>query len=131
MLPTTPNFDWQEYLVLAERLAVINAESAKRSAISRAYYAAFRKAEFVYMRANPVFIPDDGKQSHYIVWEWFKKHQARPYKQIGNSGDRLKKSRIRADYSDTFPGLEQQTSYQMKVAKELIESLDQIANSFS
>ncbi len=49
-------FVWTDYLVLAERLAARDAdEAALRTAISRAYYAAYHRAS-TYVRAN-ILVP--------------------------------------------------------------------------
>jgi uncharacterized protein (UPF0332 family) len=37
-------FDWNEYLRLAQSLAEDEGDAARRSAVSRAYYAAFNRA---------------------------------------------------------------------------------------
>lgn len=126
--PASP-FDWQEYLVLAENLNAIPIDSARRSAISRAYYAVFHKAETVYSGANRLAAQDLGGQSHYKVWQWFRDHHDRSHKSIGENGRRLQKFRERADYNPQFPGLKEQVELQTSNAKRLIDDLNRILSS--
>ncbi len=122
----TAAFDWQDFYILASGLSEFPADSARRSAISRAYYAVFHKAQKVYKHHNPVSIPSLGNESHYIVWKWFTDHTSRNYKKVGTAGERLKKSRVQADYHDSFPGLAEQVIFQMKNAETLIIDLDKL-----
>ena len=105
MPPSVRPFDWQSYFVLADALSRIDSDSARRSAISRAYYAAFHKAEKLYSRSRRSGVPDLGNESHHVVWAWFKTRHSQLHRKIGAAGDRLKQNRIRADYRDEFPGL--------------------------
>ena len=120
-------FDWRDYLILADGLVGMTAESAKRSAISRAYYAAFHKAEEVYSNNHAAYLQTRGTQSHYDVWNWFESHPALSYKKIGTAGKNLKRRREDADYRDMFPGVAQQAVYQVARAKEIIQGIDRIS----
>ena len=121
-------FDWHEYLSLAEQLAPMTVESALRTAISRAYYAAFHKAQEIYRQDNPVAVSGLGGQSHTDVWLWFEKHNSRAYRSIGKNGWDMKRRRETADYKDKFPGLEQQVIFQLETARKLIKELDQFSS---
>lgn len=117
-------FDWQDYLTLAEGLVGMTAESAKRLAISRAYYAAFHRAEAVYSTYHTTYLKTRGTQSHYDVWNWFESQAALSYKKIGTAGKNLKRRREDADYRDDFPGVAQQAVYQIAKAREIIQAID-------
>ncbi len=91
-------FNWEQYLSLAQELRqrTESDQAAMRSAVSRAYYAAFNKAADR-MEAEGEPRPTSG-DSHRIVWEYYKKRPDRFRRQIGEDGQRLKRQRIEADY---------------------------------
>ena len=94
-------FTWDDYLELAVRLTQdVEDEVALRTAISRAFYAAYHSAaHFVRWRG----ILTTG-QSHRAVWGALAKGVSIEHVRIGQSGDKLKRLRVRADYSIPFLG---------------------------
>ena len=113
-------FDWEEYLELAEKLVGQRGDvAAERSAISRAYYAVFREAAHYYSRQGERL--DLTGDDHIFVWDWFKRHN--PYERIGINGERLKWSRRRADYDDSFPGLSTEAQNSVKLARRIFDVL--------
>jgi hypothetical protein len=99
-------FDWNEYLTLAQFLqrhseAGINQESAHRSAVSRAYFAAFCHARN-YARdrhgLNLTYTGDD----HSLVMRHFRFRKA---KGVAIKLDMLRKWRNRCDYEDSVDDL--------------------------
>jgi hypothetical protein len=67
---SVPSFDWTEYLDLAADLVGRRGDPAsERTAISRAYYAAFHlaAARFVAAGERLTLFGDD----HVLVWDWF------------------------------------------------------------
>lgn len=121
------SFDWREYLTLAEELAgrakIAPAEEARlRSAVSRAYYAAFCKARNRLRDQERVEIPPF--DVHKYVWGQFKRSGNSGRKQIGTLGDRLKKDRVRADYDDTVSGL---TSLTWKAIRQSLLIIDHLS----
>lgn len=65
-----PEFGWEGFLDLAEELSQRRGDAAaERTAISRAYYAAFHWANDDVSRrgANLTFTGRD----HTLVWDWF------------------------------------------------------------
>lgn len=92
-------FDWQEYLSIADQLVLQQNEAAFRSAISRAYYATYNRAvtklieERQITRVDPTEV---GK--HLTTWKIYRDSHDGKRRQIGISGDRLRKSRIDSDY---------------------------------
>ncbi len=64
-------FDWRDYLSLGQELSQRQDEAAQRSAISRAYYAAFCCAR-VYLERHGVAFSTMGQDSHTLVWKQFQ-----------------------------------------------------------
>lgn len=100
-----PAFEWKDYLELAKELARRNEEECKRTATSRAYYAAYRTAHDWYERRYPGTFPAGGSNSHAVVWRAFQDqiHNGDPrYGLVGTLGNRLKHRRVDADYYRPF-----------------------------
>lgn len=87
-------FDWSDFLSLAEMLRSSKGDAERRTAVSRAYYAAFHAARR-YMKANhpEVELPREG-EAHARVWTEVEKHDQK----AGADGFRLRKQRNWADY---------------------------------
>lgn len=92
-------FAWQEYLKIADQLLQQQNEAGFRSAISRAYYATYNKAvaklieEGQITRVDPTEV---GK--HKKTWDFYRLSHDGRRRQIGISGDRLRKTRTDSDY---------------------------------
>ncbi len=91
-------FDWRGYFDLAKELSEREDEAALRSAISRAYYAAFCSAQIKVQQRAPDLIREQGQGSHELVWRWFKRQNNRSLNEIGTWGLRLRDDRVSADY---------------------------------
>lgn len=122
------SFDWSQYLHLAEELRETAArsivEEAKlRSAVSRAYYAAFCKARN-YLRHidRDPNIPEDGRIHSYIKNE-FVKSSDRVRRRIGSNLDRLRSDRRKADYDNAVPGLHGMARVSLFLAKRVLSDL--------
>lgn len=103
------SFDWKEYLTLAQELSARADEASKRTAISRAYYFAYHlalsraeKNRCVFNRLAP---------AHKQCWEKYQASSDSSCATVGIMGDRLKRSRAKADYNPLFPGID----YQLKM----------------
>ncbi len=95
-------FNWGEYLRLASELATrSDDEAALRSAISRAYYAAYGRAA-AYLVARGEFA--NRAVTHRNVWEAFKDSSGTARLEIWTFGLRLKDQRVKADYHRLFRG---------------------------
>jgi len=120
-------FDWAEYLSLAKKLAHQaganpEQEACKRSAVSRAYYAAFVRARN-YLRDNEaVNIPPNG-QAHRIVRKRFQTSPSLERTTIGQYLDRLRRDRNRADYDDHFPELSSSVMDDLERAERVLSTL--------
>lgn len=86
-------FTWPTFLDLAEDL-LLDDEAARRTAVSRAYYAVFHAARR--RRARDLGFESTRTVGHQDLWEHFKKSAVT--KQLGFSGERLLKRRQKADY---------------------------------
>ncbi len=104
------SFDWQNYLYLAKGLSgnpvsgTENQEAKFRSAISRAYYAAFHVAkDYACNNSQP---PDQNAENiHKEIREWFHSNPHRLAKQIGDDLNRLRINRNKADYDGNMGSL--------------------------
>ena len=96
-------FDWLQFSVLAKELSARPDEAALRSAISRAYYAAYNTAKtFCSEKAFP--ISDTGNR-HRDLWDAFLKKGGRTFTSVYEKGERLRRKRTKADYESDVPGL--------------------------
>lgn len=99
-------FDWEDYLRLAEALLRERSrlsleEACLRSAISRAYYAAFVRARN-FATDRDGFIPSHTGADHRRVNKHFKSSPDRMRRQIGTNLNRIRGCRASADYEDIF-----------------------------
>jgi len=115
-------FDWDDYLTLADRLAQeTDDEAAQRSAISRAYYAAYHAAA-AFVRAQGILMVG---HTHRSVWSALKADPRADRASAGRKGDRLKGFRLAADYRNPFPGdLGRLAITAVADARDVIEALD-------
>lgn len=93
-------FDGTEFLTLASDLLENDADEARqRSAISRAYYAAFLRTR-EYLRARGFRIRH--RKTHQGVWNLMLKTQNPMAQAIGAEGMRLQRWRRAADYDIAY-----------------------------
>ena len=121
------SFDWSEYLNLAQELAgqatgTSSQEAKWRSAISRAYYAAFCEARNHLRDKERHSIPR-GVEVHGYVRNQFKKSPDKVRKGVGENLNRLRIDRNKADYDDTVAGLSADTKKALKLAERVISKL--------
>lgn len=121
------SFDWSDYLALARELyrqGMVHSskEAELRSAISRAYYAAFCKARN-YLRDNENSSLSEGPEAHVEVQNKFLQSRDRRRKEIGENLNRLRAFRNRADYRDIFSGLSNTTIASIELADDIISDL--------
>lgn len=96
-------YHWEEFLQLArllqERASTVPKEAALRSAVSRAYYAAYNHA-CVYAENNFSFTRTREAEDHTRLRDVFR-GQGKPT--IADNLDDLRKWRNTCDYDDTKP----------------------------
>jgi uncharacterized protein (UPF0332 family) len=95
-------FDWMDFLGLAQELsAQTDAPSYRdarlRSAISRAYYAAYHHAR-EYLAKRGEYRPSNADHLHLYVRDVFRNSKDSARQKIGNNLDRLRLDRTEADY---------------------------------
>lgn len=124
-------FDWSEYLLFARKIsgeAVCCSEEAElRSAISRAYYAAFCCAR---NRARDAlgFVPSGRSEDHQKVPEFFSNMGATHIETLLRG---LRDWRNTCDYADTMPAKKRNLRIGLYMvildAQTVISALDDIA----
>jgi len=114
--------NWRDFLPLAARSAAGGTEADWRTAISRAYYAAFHVAR--QLLADLGFaIPRADRAHQYLVFRLSNSGEAATA-QAGRDLDTLRRLRNRADY-DEVPALTQpQAVAAVQVAEGIIQALD-------
>ena len=119
-----PPFDWLDYLELAKHLSKSDKEAALRSAISRAYYAAFNQVR-AYCVSKGMYLPRT-TDSHQVVWDKFK--EGRTLRGVYINGDLLKQQRVHADYkNEPIERLEDTVAQAIRYAELVLHFLDQLA----
>lgn len=121
-------FDWLRFLSLAERLATNADEESLRSAISRAYYAAFHVA-YVYVLTVDRY-PGRKRLRHVEVWDAFVDAPAFVGGPIDVRGIRLMHDRHSADYAARFPGrLPEKTNEAIRDARAIVDAVGRLSGS--
>lgn len=117
-------FDWNEFYRLAGELAKSTDEASHRSAVSRAYYAAFHGAR-TYLKGQGKWVPADGT-AHREVWSNLLSIPDKNIQHAGAEGDRLRKERIRVDYEANVPNVMNITRPALVKSKAILHYLGQI-----
>ena len=115
-------FDWTEFLRLAEELADRDDDAAKRSAVSRAYYAVFCVARDA-LEIRDLFDRREAESHHKEVWDAFEGDPRREWKRIGAFGHLLREDRRLADYEEDISNLPYLTRGAMNRARRLSSDL--------
>lgn len=115
-------FDWEEYLELAERLVAWRGyPAAERSAISRAYYAAFHKAKaYCLLRGGRLTFQGE---DHGAVADWFKDSVNRDLRKIGVDLERLRRLRRVADYDERFAHLSSEAEAAVILTRRTVDAI--------
>jgi hypothetical protein len=119
-------FDWLLYLRVAESLASREGEALKRTAATRAYYAAFNLCRS-WLEAQGVAV--GGRNVHRRVWNTFSaaRHAApasvEDWQEIGALGQSLSTFRTQCDYEPVVADLPRRTVEAVRVARRVIDEL--------
>jgi uncharacterized protein (UPF0332 family) len=118
------SFDWSEYLRLAQELVgqptpPAGQETRQRSALSRAYYAAFCQARN-YLRDQEGLTLPVGGHVHAYVRDHFRNSSDSGQNRIGHALNRLRIDRNKADYDDSVTGLDTMTTGAIIVAQQVL-----------
>ena len=129
------SFNWTTYLVLARELAGHSAprrqrsaayEQARlRSAISRAYYAAFCRARN-HLRDNEGLSPPRSADVHQWVVNQFLNSPNQVHIGVAQDLNRLRRQRNIADYDDTVTGLPNLARAALRLAERVLTGLDNL-----
>ena len=115
-------FDWVQYLIIARELAERSGnESALRSSISRAYYAAYNAAMAYCGTKNILVFKDKG--SHEDLWDTFRRQGDLILNMVSEKGDRMRRKRTEADYFPEVEGLESSVEQCLEESHEILKSL--------
>jgi len=128
------SFDWDDFMKLAGLLAPgaattifvdsSHGEACQRTAVSRAYYAAFHKTcEF--LRQHPGYknkIPQ-GPNAHTKVPELMRTSQKREWQKVGNKLRILREDRNKVDYDADISQLTSLTAKAMTSASKILDML--------
>jgi uncharacterized protein (UPF0332 family) len=117
-------FDWREYLELAKALADMKGvesfqEAAQRSAVSRAYFAAFCWARN-YAETKGGFKPRRDATVHKELKDYFAEQRR---EDIVSALTRLRMWRNKCDYEDKVSELDMLVSASLDEAKRIIEKM--------
>jgi len=114
-------FDGRDFLTLAEELATRTAdESAMRTAVSRAYYAAF-------LVARGAMRPGDVGVKHKQLWGSLRDAPERERRVIAETGNRLYRQREEADYGREVANLSREVALALARSREVVNTLDNLA----
>lgn len=125
------SFDWAQYLFLAQDLAGLSPsvppsqEARLRSAVSRAYYAAFCEARNV-LRKKGRYTPAWDDNVHTYVRDQFRRDPNPVYRKIGDDLNRLRIDRNEADYSEVVRRLPTTVRRDVELARRLIGLLTRL-----
>ena len=123
------SFDGMGILDLAQELAgkkagVSTEEARLRSAISRAYYAAFLTARKFLRNKRGARVPIS-PTAHQDVKDALLNDPDPQYQNTGAKLEILHTLRKQADYGDAFTGLPSLTTSALRIAQEIISALAQ------
>jgi uncharacterized protein (UPF0332 family) len=116
-------FAWKEYLdvalFLTGREVEVSEESKQRSAVSRAYYAAFGHAKEHAVK-NKGFIPKGGGEDHSALRRFCQQHGMSWIERILND---LCSWREECDYDSEVPGLAEKSNESLNKSQSIIDGL--------
>ena len=106
--------------MLAKELSHRGAEAATRSAISRAYYAAYQVARRHEGSKNAVATKSG---SHAAVWRELRESGNRDWRKAGNQGRDILEYRREADYDDIVSELRRRMESTLRISEEIVRTL--------
>jgi hypothetical protein len=121
-------FNWSNFLDIATELSGRADEASLRSAISRAYYAAYNIACDL---SETLKVPkyDNVQGSHQVVWNNYQASRSKNLRKAGVDGDRLRQRRTRADYHSSFKTISQDALDSVQDAQKIVTALESELNS--
>jgi uncharacterized protein (UPF0332 family) len=113
------SFQWQHFLELADELVETDREAYRRSAISRAYYAAYHAGRRRW--AQDQGLPTTRRIEHAPLWEYFRRSPGGAA--LGEKGRRLLELRRSADYDAAPECSARDAQRALVLARELLVAL--------
>ncbi len=114
--------NWRDFLLLANQLAAATTEADWRTAVSRAYYAAFHVARR--LAADLKFtVPRADRAHQYLVFRLSNSSES-AVEQAGRDLDTLRRLRNRAYYDETPAVTQPQAAAAVQLAEGIIQVLD-------
>jgi uncharacterized protein (UPF0332 family) len=113
------------FLEVADDLSTGSREADWRSAISRAYYAAFHKARRL-LRHNGFAVPR-GEQAHAYLWLRLSNSNHPDVNDAGQALNDLRTARNLADYDLDVPVVSPDAIDHVQVAAKIIQLLDDLS----
>ncbi len=114
--------NWRDFLSLATRLAAGTSEAEWRTAISRAYYAAFHVARRLFANLN-FTVPRADRAHQYLVFRLSNCGES-AVEQAGRNLETLRRLRNRADYDEAPAVTQPQAAAAVQLAEGIIQTLD-------
>jgi uncharacterized protein (UPF0332 family) len=114
--------NWRDYLLLATRLTTCSTEADWRTAISRAYYAAFHVARRLFADLS-FAVPRADRAHQYLVFRLSNSGES-VVEQAGRNLETLRRLRNRADYDEVPPLTQTQAGAAVQLAEGIIQVLD-------
>jgi uncharacterized protein (UPF0332 family) len=112
----------RDFLRLAESLAQAGAEAELRTAVSRAYYAAFHVARKLFLNCG--FMVPQADRAHGYLWLRLSNTREAQTRWAGEELKRLRSERNRADYQLLHPFTASDSQRCLRTAREIILRLE-------
>jgi uncharacterized protein (UPF0332 family) len=116
-------FIWRDFFELAQELGKRDNEAARRSAVSRSYYAVFHVAQQVLERHDPEFASMRTQDSHKQVWDRLAALNQKQAKNASRKARSLLNARRDADYRLLAGDWPRRTEAAIHDAERTLESL--------
>lgn len=123
-----PPFDWQDFLTLADHITTHSSlpagheEGKWRTAVSRAYYAAYHHA--LNKAADSDASINRNYTKHEYLIEWYKTQSRLPNAlEVGTLLNTLKTYRVRADYRESYRINQGKAQRAILLAREIVRKL--------
>ena len=117
--------DFRDYFALAVTLAAGSSEAEWRTAVSRAYYAAFHVARELFLSLG--FRVPQAERAHSYLWLRLANAGVADAQLAGNRLNALRGQRNRADYAPLSPLTRGTAANEVKNAEDIITALDAAA----
>jgi uncharacterized protein (UPF0332 family) len=114
--------NWRDFLLVATRLAAGTTEADWRTAVSRAYYAAFHVARRLFADLR-FAVPRADRAHQYLVFRLSNCSEP-GVEQGGRDLETLRRLRNRADYDEAPPVTRPQATAAVQMAEGIIQVLD-------